>query len=106
MVYFDLSLALRLDVYIVGTGDSFGNTKTERYTTPEQWVKLGAHNGTGGCGSSSALQVNIRHDIDLQQYLVRVNCGSKSNRDQCIKIAKSLGWTFFNGAKPEDVFVA
>jgi hypothetical protein len=104
MIYFDISLALRLDVYIVGKGDSYGATNSERYTTPEQWIALGANKGTGACGASSSLQVNIRHDIDLQQYLVRVICGSASDRAGCIKIANSLGWTFYGGATPETVF--
>lgn len=104
MIYFDISLALRLDVYIVGTGDSYGGTDKERYMTPETWVSLGANTKTGYCGASSPLQVNIRHDIDIREYLVAVMCGSASDRAQCVKIAKSLGWTFYGGASPEDVF--
>lgn len=106
MLYFDISLALRLDVYIVGTGDTYGHTGTERYTTPEQWVKLGAHLKTGSTGASSPLQVNVRHDIDLQQYLVRMVCGSKANRDKCIQLAQQASWTFPNGLTAEQVFVA
>lgn len=104
MLYFDISLALRLDVYIVGTGDTYGNTGTERHMTPEKWTALGAHQGTGYCGASSSLQVSIRHDIDIQQYLVAVMCGSQSAKAECIQIAKALGWTFYGGASPEEVF--
>ena len=104
MIYFDISLALRLDVYIVGTGDTYGDTKIERYATPEKWIGLGAHQTTGSTGASSHKQVSIRHDIDIQQYLVAVMCGSPTARDSCIKIAKQMGWTFYGGAKPEDVF--
>lgn len=104
MIYFDISLALRLDIYIVGTGDTYGDTGQTRYSTPEQWVKLNAHKGSGYTSASSPLQVSVRHDIDLREYLVAAVCSSSSERTQCIKIADSLGWTFYGGAKPEEVF--
>lgn len=103
MIYFDISLALRLDLYIVGKGDSFGDTTLQRFMTPESWVALGAHTVTGSCGASSPHQVNVRHAIDIQTYLVRVIAGQY--REGCIKIAKSKGWTFYGGLTPEQVFV-
>jgi hypothetical protein len=103
MVYFDLSLALRLDLYIVGTGDTYGDTTHTRYMTPEQWVQLGAHKKVGVCSASSNLQMSVRHDIDIRTYLVRVIAGHQAA--QCIQIAKKLGWTFYGGLKPEQVFV-
>lgn len=106
MIYFDIALALRLDVYIVGTGDTFGDTSATRYYTPETWVGMNAHMKTGATSASSSQQVNIRHDIDIQEYLVRVVCGSKAVADQCIQIAKEEGWTFRYGGPPEKVFVA
>jgi ADP-ribose pyrophosphatase YjhB (NUDIX family) len=103
MVYFDISLALRLDVYIVGKGDTYGDTTHTRYMTPEQWVALGANTTTGACGATSAHQVSVRHDIDLQTYLVRVIAGPA--RAECIKIASQMKWRFYNGLTPEQVFV-
>lgn len=103
-LYFDMSLALRLDVYIVGTGDSFGNVNVQRYTTPKKWVSMGAI-GTGGLGASSSHQVVVRHDIDLQQYLRIAKCASATEAAQCIEMVKKAGWTFQFGP-PEKIFVA
>lgn len=99
-LYFDLSLALRLDVYMVGTGDSFGNVHTERRTMPDKWTV-----GSGPIGASSSGQLLVRHDIDLQTYLVVAKCGSQSEADQCIALVKQLGWKFRAGP-PEKIFIA
>lgn len=99
-LYFDLSLALRLDVYMVGKGDSFGNVHTERYTMPDKWSV-----GSGAIGASSAGQILVRHDIDLQTYLVKAKCSSQDEADQCIALVKSLGWKFRAGP-PEKIFIA
>ena len=103
-LYFDLSLALRLDVYIVGTGDSFGNVNVQRYTTPKKWVSMGAIK-TGQLGASSSHQVVVRHDIDLQQYLRIAKCANATEAAQCIEMVKKAGWIFQFGP-PEKIFVA
>lgn len=103
-LYFDVSIGLRMDVYIVGTGDTFGNQYAHsRAMTPEHWAKPAQQ--TGGVGLSSSNQVNVRHDIDLQTYLQFAKCASKSEADKCIALAKKNGWKFFGGKAPEEVFV-
>jgi 8-oxo-dGTP pyrophosphatase MutT (NUDIX family) len=99
-LYFNLTLALRLDVYMVGTGDSFGNVHTERRTMPDKWTV-----GSGSIGASSSGQLLVRHDIDLQTYLVIAKCASQSEADQCIALVKQLGWKFRAGP-PEKIFIA
>lgn len=99
-LYFDLSVALRLDAYIVGSGDSFGNVTTTRYTMPDTWTV-----GNGKVSSSSPHQLVIRHDVDLQTYLVKAICADASEVAQCIALVKKLGWTFKHGT-PETIFVA
>jgi len=92
VLYFDIAVCLRTDVYVVGSGDAFGNVHTERYTTPEQWK---GKVGTGQIGASSHFQINVRHDIDIQKYLLSAVCSSASSRDQIRKICKDMGWTKF-----------
>jgi hypothetical protein len=99
-LYFDLSLALRLDVYMVGKGDSFGNVNTERYTMPDKWSV-----GSGAIGASSSGQLLVRHDIDLQTYLVHAKCANETEAAQCIALVKQLGWQFKFGP-PEKIFTA
>lgn len=94
-LYFDLSLALRVDLYIVGSGDSFGNVHAQRYTMPEQWTQAV---GSGYISGGSSWQVLVRHDIDLREYLVRAHCASASEAQQCIDLVTKLGWTFKHGA--------
>ena len=101
-LYFDLAVALRVDVYIVGTGDTYGNVMKERRMTPESW-ESGV--GSGDVSSSSHHQISIRHDIDLQTHLVRAGCYSAKDRQKCIDLVKSYGWTFKHGT-PEEIFVA
>lgn len=98
-LYFDLSLALRLDVYMVGKTDSYGNVTATRYTMPDKWPV-----GTGPIGSSSSGQIVVRHDVDLQTYLVAAKCSSKQEADQCIALVKKLGWKFRFGP-PEKIFI-
>lgn len=98
-LYFDLSLALRLDVYMVGKTDSYGNVTATRYTMPDKWIV-----GEGSIGASSGGQIVVRHDIDLQTYLVAAKCSSKSEADDCIALVKKLGWKFRFGT-PEKIFV-
>jgi len=100
-LYFDLAVALRVDVYIVGTGDTYGNVMKERRMTPDSWAS-GVDNGS--VSSSSGHQISIRHDIDLQTHLVRAGCPSESDRKKCIDLVKSYGWTFKHGT-PEEIFV-
>lgn len=105
-LYFDVSVGLRLDVYMVGTGDTYGNQyEYPRYATPESWRKSGGINSTGSVGPGSHRQMNIRHDIDLQEYLQFGGCHSETERQACIALSKKMGWTFYGGKSPEDTFV-
>lgn len=99
-LYFDLSLALRLDVYMIGTGDSFGDVHTTRHMSPDKWLV-----GSGKISASSGGQIVARHDIDLQTYLVVAKCGSESEAAECVALVKKLGWKFRAGA-PEKIFIA
>lgn len=99
-LYFDLSLALRLDVYMIGTGDSFGDVHTTRYMSPEKWTV-----GSGKISASSGGQIVVRHDIDLQTYLVVAKCADEVEAQACIALVKKLGWKFRAGP-PEKIFIA
>lgn len=110
---FDISLALRADVYMVGTGDTFGQTGPlysegvspyARYG-PEQWKSKGAVS-SGWTGHTSHFQINARHDVDLRQYLYTVPMGSSTAVATVRKICKDAGWTTFaNGRTVEQVIV-
>lgn len=105
LLYFDIDLSLRTDVYMVGTGDTFGNTSMARNTTPEKWVSVGGV-GSGTVTWTSSFQMNARHDVDLQQYLHTVVCKTVEVRNQIRELCKSVGWmTFAQGRTLEQVIV-
>lgn len=108
-LYFDLSIALRDDVYVIGSGDSFGDPTVERYLTPEAWKGAGLHKKTGALTTSSTYQVVIRHDADLRQYLAYGVCDNATDRNKAIAVVKQYwGEDVRFGPdkkKPEDVFV-
>lgn len=95
---FHPSVLLRLDVYQVGTGDTFGNVKMTRYMQPQHWTVK-----SGNVGSGSNYQINVRHDIDLQEYLLFANCPSEGVRKTCMQAVTDLGWTFQHGT-PATIF--
>ena len=49
--------------------------------------------------------MNVRHAIDIPANLVYAGAASSAERDLCIKTANELGITFYNGRKPEEVFI-
>jgi hypothetical protein len=112
-MYFDISVMLRTDAYIVGPGngvgwDSYGETENPRYMTPKSWADAISESGggkTGECNSCTVPQVNIRHGIDLRKYLIRAVCANGKQRDTCIQIVTEQGWVFAEGRKAEDIFV-
>jgi 8-oxo-dGTP pyrophosphatase MutT (NUDIX family) len=110
-LYFDISLTLRTDVYIVGpkgSWDSYGYVKSKRYMTPESWKA--AHNDSGQSIMSGIVeitsypQVNVRHSIDIRKYLVAAICADKKEVADCIALVKELGWVFADGRTPESIF--
>ena len=112
--YFDLSLCLRLDVYVIGSGgnwsDAYGKLTDNRATSPAKWAAW-AHSNSyqlkQALGYSSPYQVNIRHDIKLSQYLHALVCVDKDRRDKVRAICKEMGWlTFANGRKLNKVVIA
>jgi hypothetical protein len=105
-LYFDISVFLRTDVYVVGSGDAFGSDKAERFLTPEQWKENNLHTKTGSVSTGSSWQFNVRHDLDLRQYLAYAVFGSQANRDKAVALCKQHGWTTVaNGRKIEDAFI-
>lgn len=93
-LYFDLSLGLRVDVYMVGTGDAYGNVTAQRFTTPNKWsVGKSQEISSGSTG-----QIVCRHDIDLQVYLRKAVCASAADAETCRKFAKARGWSFKHGS--------
>lgn len=101
VLYFDISLMLRTDVYVVGTGDAFGNVKAQRVLDPDRWAQwISSHGASGSIGSSSSYQINARHDIDLQTYLHTALCSSITERDKIRVICKKLGWLKFAQGRP------
>ena len=99
IMYFDISLLLRTDWYMVGTGDTYGSTKAARYLTPEGIKSAGAvASGNVHCGSH--YQISFRHDIDLREYLYAVSCAKSydvktNDRDVVRELFQKSGWTTF-----------
>lgn len=110
VLHFDISLLLRSDVYVIGSGDSFGNVAAARFVTPQAWKDQGLHKKKAGSPSASEHhQVLARHEIDLRQYLYYVKCSSASEAAKCRElVAERWGQnaTFANGRTPEEVFVS
>ena len=109
VLFFDISLLARADVYMVGTGDTFGKVFETRYTDPERIKSAGGASApTSHLGASSPYQINVRHDIDLRQYLKRARFGSKQAAESTVALCKSLGWTTFgpDNESVEDVMLS
>jgi hypothetical protein len=107
-LYFDPSILLRTDTYMISSGDGFGSINKTRYTTPEAWKKSGKHLSTAShVGSSESYQVCVRHDIDLRHYLYGAVC-SPGDVAAVIKVVKQA-WgenvRFAQGRTPEQVFM-
>jgi 8-oxo-dGTP pyrophosphatase MutT (NUDIX family) len=116
LLYFDMALALRTDVTVIGLGDGFGNVTYERFTTPEQWKKDTLLAGssstiknryTGPVGQSSRYQVNARHGVNLHDYLHTAICKNNAERNQILAFCQQRGWNTWGPKKrPSDkVFV-
>lgn len=112
MLYFDISLMLRTDMVVISTGDGFGKVTASRIMTPEAWRKdtIEGHNTSWykhSLGMSSHYQVNLRHVINLLDYLDTGVCASPSERTNILALCKQRGWTAFGPKKrsPEKVFV-
>lgn len=105
ILYFDISILLRDDIFLCGTGDTFGRDTERRYLTPESWKK--AISGyTGSIGASSHNQFVVRHSIDLRHYLHTAICENESERDKIRELCTDHGWTTFaNGRSLEQVIV-
>ena len=99
---FHPSMLLRLDVYQVGTGDTYGDTELQRYQTPDSWSLDQRH--LDAITPGNARQINVRHDIDLQEYLVFARCSTETQRQTLIETAKVHGWVFKHGP-PEKIFI-
>lgn len=105
-LYFDISLGLRTDVYVVGSGDAFGADTATRFLTPESWKAHKLNTRTSSVGVSESYQFNAKHEIDLREYLAVAVFGSETDRKKAIEMCKAIGWTTFaNGRKVEDVMV-
>jgi ADP-ribose pyrophosphatase YjhB (NUDIX family) len=110
VLYFDKSLALRTDCVVVGRGDEFGSDVKERLMTPEQWKRdfdEGYGSSSGALNTMSRYQVNVRHGINLLDYLYRATCANQSDIDAILDMCAERGWTAFGPQKqpPEKVFV-
>jgi 8-oxo-dGTP pyrophosphatase MutT (NUDIX family) len=100
LLHFHASLALRVDVYQVGTGDTYGNiSKYKKITLPSNWSDA----SDAGLSITSHAQINIPHQIDLLEYLEYADCVSETDKDECIWICKMKGWKFKHGT-PETIF--
>lgn len=106
--YFDISLALRSDVFCIDGSDSFGDLKRPRSVNPEGWKAGGFHLEQGVSSAGSSNQFNIKHDIDLRQYLYRAVFSSETEKKRALTaVYKFWGKSikFANGISPEEAFV-
>jgi hypothetical protein len=109
-LYFDLSLILRTDTYVVAPhGDGFGDFMRARALSLEAIKKATGDKGTKGLSEVSDgedSQLVARHEIDLQEWLYYAGCQDEDERQVCISLCKQCGLTsFFAGRTPEQVFV-
>lgn len=105
-LYFDMSLLLRTDVYVVGARDGFGKVEEEVFRTPEAWLAAGLNRKTGGVASTENHQFLVREEGDFFDYLVFATTSSENAVRQIIKVCYDQGWTsFWRGRRPEDVIV-
>jgi hypothetical protein len=109
VLYLDWSILLRTDLYVVGTGDSYGDVDTPRFTDPEVWREwCGSHSSalTDHIGCSSHYQINYRHEIDLREYLYVLTFKDQKSADAMKKLYAQAGWTTFaQGRTLDQVFV-
>ncbi|KKM69820.1 hypothetical protein LCGC14_1446930, partial [marine sediment metagenome] len=96
ILYFDISILLRNDLYVVGTSDDYGNVNKTRYTSPERWYDdtIGPGHTSyykGSVNLSSPYQVQIRHDVNLLQYLHLAVCSSPAERKKALAACKQRG---------------
>ena len=113
ILYFDPSLLLRLDVYMIGSGgatslsDGFGNwnyTHVKSLEGMAEWIKANNLNGT--IGASSAGQIIYNRGVKITQYLHTCKVGNESQRKQLIMLCEDRGWNkFAQGRTPEQVFI-
>jgi len=108
VLYFDISLALRPDVYIIGSGDGFGDVTRTRYTTPEAWKKHGLNTLTGSITITSPYQICVRHEANLRQYLrVALFSSSATAKTARDKVRQCWGEvTFAQGRSINEVFIS
>lgn len=114
VLYFDPSLLLRLDVYMVGNkgytsmSDAYGEVEAHHIKSVSgmaEWVKSNHSHLSAGISPGSPGQINYRHEVKLTEYLYLAHCSSKAERDKCIEICNQRGWTkFAQGRSPEQVF--
>lgn len=104
-LYFDLSLALRDDVLVVGSTDSYGDWTVPRYSDPEHWKEHGLHTKSGHLGATESYQFVARHDVDWQQYLRLAVFSSKKELDAARKLCLAHGISGFAGRPLAQVLV-
>jgi len=105
-LYFDISVFLRSDVYVVGKTDAYGEVTRERYLTPELWKKNSLNTTKGAVSVGSGWQFNVKHDLDLRQYLSFAVFGHKDLRNAALALCKKHGWTTVaNGKSIEDALI-
>jgi hypothetical protein len=101
ILHFDWSVLLRTDVYVVSSGDGYGNVNYERITDPKKWKKwTESHSTTSELNSGSHYQINFRHDVDLRTYLHTCVCSNESDVKAVRKICEEMGWTTFAQGRP------
>ena len=114
VAYFDPSILLRTDVYVIGkkgySWDSYGDWTVTRHNDPYLWGKeIPSHSPGTGIGATSSYQLQFRHGINLRAYLYVMTMESQSDADMAIELCKAK-WgkdvTFGpTRRKPEQVFV-
>lgn len=104
-LYFDLSLALRTDVYPVGKGDAFGKWTEDRYPDPKDWASRGLHTDTAEVGAGSQNQFVARHDVDWRTYLRYAVFNNAKDRNEAKALCIKHGITAFAGRPLDEVLV-
>jgi len=128
VLYFDISLLLRTDVYIVAGDttreqdnekfasghsvgvadwDSYGKVTHRRITNPALFPEIFdkySFKWTGSVGATTKPQISVRHDIDLRTYLWRAT-GDYEQIQKMKQCCAAYGWTTFaQGRTVEQVF--
>jgi hypothetical protein len=101
MLYFDISILLRTDVYMCGTGDSFGRETELRYLTPESWAEAIPSSAYKGIVSATAhYQFVVRHGVDLREYLHTIVMPNASDCKDVRELCSDNGWLTFAQGRP------